>query len=121
MSIPLRQRGDVEGLRAALARAAEAGIDHVSFGDHISFHGGGGNDGLIAAAAYAMLHPTLKVYVAVYLLPLRHPVPVARQLAPLASCAPGRVILGVGGGGEDRHEVAICGVDPATRGRRTDE
>jgi alkanesulfonate monooxygenase SsuD/methylene tetrahydromethanopterin reductase-like flavin-dependent oxidoreductase (luciferase family) len=24
-------------------------------------------------------------------------------------------------GGEDRHEVEVCGVDPATRGRRTDE
>jgi alkanesulfonate monooxygenase SsuD/methylene tetrahydromethanopterin reductase-like flavin-dependent oxidoreductase (luciferase family) len=27
----------------------------------------------------------------------------------------------VGIGGEDRHEVEICGVDPATRGRRMDE
>jgi alkanesulfonate monooxygenase SsuD/methylene tetrahydromethanopterin reductase-like flavin-dependent oxidoreductase (luciferase family) len=27
----------------------------------------------------------------------------------------------VGVGGEDRHEVEICGVDPKTRGRRTDE
>jgi alkanesulfonate monooxygenase SsuD/methylene tetrahydromethanopterin reductase-like flavin-dependent oxidoreductase (luciferase family) len=31
------------------------------------------------------------------------------------------VIFGVGVGGEDRHEVEICGVDPATRGRRMDE
>jgi alkanesulfonate monooxygenase SsuD/methylene tetrahydromethanopterin reductase-like flavin-dependent oxidoreductase (luciferase family) len=29
-------------------------------------------------------------------------------------------VLGVGVGGEDRHEIEICGVDPATRGRRTD-
>jgi alkanesulfonate monooxygenase SsuD/methylene tetrahydromethanopterin reductase-like flavin-dependent oxidoreductase (luciferase family) len=29
--------------------------------------------------------------------------------------------LGVGVGGEDRHEIEICGVDPATRGRRTNE
>ncbi len=27
----------------------------------------------------------------------------------------------VGVGGEDRHEIEICGVDPRTRGRRTDE
>ena len=30
-------------------------------------------------------------------------------------------MLGVGVGGEDRHEVQSCGVDPSTRGRRTDE
>src|SRR5262249_9437007 len=29
--------------------------------------------------------------------------------------------LGVGIGGEDRHEVELCGIDPRTRGRRTDE
>src|SRR6185295_11694668 len=59
--------------------------------------------------------------VSVYLLPLRHPVPVARQLATFAQYAPGRLIFGVGVGGEDRHEVEICGVDPASRGRRMDE
>jgi alkanesulfonate monooxygenase SsuD/methylene tetrahydromethanopterin reductase-like flavin-dependent oxidoreductase (luciferase family) len=68
-----------------------------------------------------MLHPALPVYVGVYQLPLRHPVLVARQLADFAQLAPGRLIFGVGIGGEDRHEVAICGVDPATRGLRMDE
>ena len=52
-----------------------------------------------------MLHPTLPVYTGVYLLPLRHPVLVARQLADIARLAPGRLIFGVGIGGEDRHEV----------------
>ncbi len=33
----------------------------------------------------------------------------------------GRLTLGVGIGGEDRHEIEICGVDPRTRGRRMDE
>ena len=35
--------------------------------------------------------------------------------------APGRVSFGVGVGGDDRHEVEVCGVDPRTRGKRTDE
>jgi len=61
------------------------------------------------------------VYVGLYLLPLRHPVPVARQLATIAQLAPGRLTLGVGLGGEDPHEIEICGVDPRTRGRRMDE
>jgi alkanesulfonate monooxygenase SsuD/methylene tetrahydromethanopterin reductase-like flavin-dependent oxidoreductase (luciferase family) len=63
----------------------------------------------------------LPVYVGLYLLPLRHPVPVARQLATIAQLAPGRLTLGVGVGGEDPHEVEVCGVDPKTRGRRMDE
>ena len=52
---------------------------------------------------------------------LRHPVLVARQLADLGRLAPGRLIFGVGVGGEDRHEVSVCGVDPVTRGLRMNE
>jgi alkanesulfonate monooxygenase SsuD/methylene tetrahydromethanopterin reductase-like flavin-dependent oxidoreductase (luciferase family) len=109
-----------ETARAFLAQAARAGIDHVCCGDHVSF-AGMGFDGLVQATALAMLHPTLPVYSGVYLLPLRHPVLVARQLADIARLAPGRLIFGVGIGGEDRREVAMCGVDPATRGLRMDE
>jgi len=112
---------DSESARAFLARAGEAGIDHVCCGDHVSFYGGLGFDGLVQATALAMLHPALPVYIGVYQLPLRHPVLVARQLADFAQLAPGRLIFGTGIGGEDRHEVAICGVDPATRGLRMDE
>jgi alkanesulfonate monooxygenase SsuD/methylene tetrahydromethanopterin reductase-like flavin-dependent oxidoreductase (luciferase family) len=112
---------DPENARAFLAQAAEEGIDHVCCGDHVSFFAGLGFDGLVQATALAMLHPALPVYIGVYQLPLRHPVLVARQLADLAQLAPGRLIFGVGIGGEDRHEVAICGVDPSTRGLRMDE
>jgi alkanesulfonate monooxygenase SsuD/methylene tetrahydromethanopterin reductase-like flavin-dependent oxidoreductase (luciferase family) len=108
-------------LREFLAAADEAGFDHVCWGDHVSFFIGVGFDGMLAATALAAAHPTLPVYTAVYLLPLRHPVLVARQLADFAMLAPGRLTFGVGVGGEDRHEVAICGVDPKTRGRRMDE
>jgi alkanesulfonate monooxygenase SsuD/methylene tetrahydromethanopterin reductase-like flavin-dependent oxidoreductase (luciferase family) len=75
----------------------------------------------VQATALVMLHPTLPIYTGVYLLPLRHPVLVARQLADIDRIAPGRLIFGVGVGGEDRHEVSICGVNPATRGLRMDE
>jgi len=76
---------------------------------------------LLQAAALATLHPSLRISCGLYLLPLRHPVLVARQLADIERLAPGRLTFGVGIGGEDRHEVAICGVDPATRGARMDE
>jgi alkanesulfonate monooxygenase SsuD/methylene tetrahydromethanopterin reductase-like flavin-dependent oxidoreductase (luciferase family) len=107
--------------RAFLAQVDAAGIDHVCCADHVSFITGLGFDGLLQATALAMLHPTLRVYCGLYLLPLRHPVLVARQLADIQRLAPGRLTFGVGVGGEDRHEVSICGVDPATRGRRMDE
>jgi alkanesulfonate monooxygenase SsuD/methylene tetrahydromethanopterin reductase-like flavin-dependent oxidoreductase (luciferase family) len=112
-------RGDP--LAGFLNKVAEAGVDHICCGDHVSFFVGAGFDGLVLATALATLHPSLPVHTGVYLLPLRHPVLVARQLVDLDQLAPGRLVFGVGLGGEDRHEVAICGVDPRTRGRRMDE
>src|SRR6516165_3126887 len=103
-----------------LARAAAEGVDHLCVGDHVSFFVGAGSDGLITASSL-LAQTDLPVYVALYLLPLRHPVLVARQLATIAEFAPGRLTLGVGVGGEDPHEIEICGVDPKTRGRRMDE
>lgn len=107
--------------REHAARNLDAGIDHVFVADHVSFHVGAGIDGLINAATLTALDPRLKVCVGVYLLAPRHPVTVARQLATLAETAPGQVLLGIGVGGEDRNEFAMCGVDPRTRGARTDE
>ena len=107
--------------RATVRQVEEAGIDHLMVGDHVSFFGGFGSDGLIQAAILLTASDQLSVHVGVYLLPLRHPVLVARQLSDLAQLAPGRLILGVGVGGEDRHEYDVCNVDPATRGRRCDE
>jgi alkanesulfonate monooxygenase SsuD/methylene tetrahydromethanopterin reductase-like flavin-dependent oxidoreductase (luciferase family) len=113
--------GEASADSAYLAAVHDAGIDYVCVGDHVSFFVGLGGDGLVRAAVLASQHATLPIMTGVYLLPLRHPVLVARQLADLGQLAPGRLIFGVGIGGEDRHEVEICGVDPATRGRRMEE
>jgi alkanesulfonate monooxygenase SsuD/methylene tetrahydromethanopterin reductase-like flavin-dependent oxidoreductase (luciferase family) len=107
--------------RRLLGRMTDAGLDHVMIGDHIMFQGGLGNDGLTDAASVVTANDALDVYLAVYLLVLRHPLLVARQLLTVAQLAPGRLSLGVGIGGDDRREVAACGVDPRTRGRRMDE
>ncbi|RPI21211.1 MAG: LLM class flavin-dependent oxidoreductase [Actinobacteria bacterium] len=109
------------GRREWAAAVADAGLDHVFVADHVSFRDGSGMDGLVRAASLLSLHGGLGVFVGVYLLALRHPVLVARQLATIAEDAPGRLTLGVGIGGEDRHEFEVVEVDPATRGRRTDE
>ncbi|MCU1652468.1 MAG: class flavin-dependent oxidoreductase [Pseudonocardia sp.] len=102
-------------------RMTEAGIDHVMVGDHVMFHGGVGNDGLTDAASVVTATEELDVYLAVYLMVLRHPLLVARQILTVAQLAPGRLSLGLGIGGDDRREVAACGVDPRSRGRRMDE
>lgn len=106
--------------RRVLSAMADAGLDGVLAADHVSFRNGSGTDAIVLMAGVAGLHPTLGLHIGVYLLPLRHPVTVARSLATLAELAPGRVVFGVGIGGEDRHEVEVCGVDPRTRGRRCD-
>ncbi len=92
----------------------EGRVDHLCVGDHVSFFVGAGDDGLIAAtAALLAVQPALPVYVALYLLPLRHPVPGrAPARDARASSRPADSTLGVGIGGEDRHEVEICGVRP---------
>ena len=110
-----------EASRRLLERAAESGLDFLVVGDHLSFQGGQGFDGIVSAAFALAAHPTLPVLISVYQLALRHPLAVARQLSSIAQVAPGRLMLGVGAGGEDRMEVVNAGVDPTTRGRRLDE
>ena len=112
---------DPDHRRHLLGSMEGAGLDHLTVGDHISFHGGQGFDGFVAATAALATSDQLKVLMGVYLAGLRHPLATARQLATLSQIAPGRLTLGVGVGGEDRSEVANMGIDPATRGRRVDE
>jgi alkanesulfonate monooxygenase SsuD/methylene tetrahydromethanopterin reductase-like flavin-dependent oxidoreductase (luciferase family) len=102
-------------------RAVAAGLDHLTVGDHVSFADGHGADGLIQAAALLAAHPRVTVQTGVYLLPLRHPAIVARQLATIAQLAPGRFTFGVGVGGDDPAELQLCGIDPRERGARTTE
>jgi probable F420-dependent oxidoreductase len=103
------------------ARRAEAmGLDGLVAGDHVTFYGYG-NDGLITLTAVAAVTDRIELKTAVYLLPLRHPVPVALQVAQLDQLSMGRFVLGIGIGGEDPHEFTSSGVDPRTRGARTNE
>ena len=122
LRVPHRLFGEgVDALARFVTEVEDAGLDRIWVGDHVSFKGGQGYDGLLQAMALTVLSTRVKVETAVYVLPLRHPLPVARQVASLAQLAPGRLVFGVGAGGDDRAEVANCGVDPATRGGRMDE
>ena len=67
--------------QALLNEIDDGGFTHVFLADHVSFRNGAGADGFVEAAALAQLHPSLGVMISIYLLPLRHTLPVARQLA----------------------------------------
>jgi alkanesulfonate monooxygenase SsuD/methylene tetrahydromethanopterin reductase-like flavin-dependent oxidoreductase (luciferase family) len=121
LRVPFDLLGGAARLREFVARAEEAGIDRLGTGDHVTFKGGQGFDGLVTATALTAVSNQVTVQTSVYLLALRHPVPVARQLATLAGLAPGRLLFGVGLGGEDPAELRACGVDPSTRGARLNE
>jgi alkanesulfonate monooxygenase SsuD/methylene tetrahydromethanopterin reductase-like flavin-dependent oxidoreductase (luciferase family) len=121
LRIPHGVGDDAARLRAFATAIDRSEVDSVWVGDHVSFHDGTGYDGLQQATALAALTERVGIATAVYLLPLRHPLPVARQVATLGRLAPGRFTFGVGIGGDDPREVANCGVEPRTRGRRMDE
>ena len=121
VATPAMLSGDWETRKNLIDQVGDQNIDHLFMADHVSFINGAGMDAMVNAATLAAMHPTIKICLGVYLLALRHPVPVARQLSTLSLSAPGRIILGVGVGGEDRHEMEVCGIDPRTRGRRTNE
>jgi alkanesulfonate monooxygenase SsuD/methylene tetrahydromethanopterin reductase-like flavin-dependent oxidoreductase (luciferase family) len=105
----------------AVNEIASSGFDHIFMADHVSFRNGSGTDGFVEVASLSQLHPTIGVMTSIYLLPLRHPLPIARQLSSMARIAPGRLIFGVGIGGEDPHEMEVCGVNPRRRGVRANE
>jgi alkanesulfonate monooxygenase SsuD/methylene tetrahydromethanopterin reductase-like flavin-dependent oxidoreductase (luciferase family) len=124
VGIVLREH-DLSAWAGRLHKLAEhsvtTGIDHLTVGDHVSFADGHGADGLIQAASLLSAHPGLSVQTGVYLLALRHPAVVARQVATIAQLAPERFTLGIGVGGDDPRELELCGIDPRERGARTTE
>jgi alkanesulfonate monooxygenase SsuD/methylene tetrahydromethanopterin reductase-like flavin-dependent oxidoreductase (luciferase family) len=63
----------------------------------------------------------VRVGTAVLLLPLYHPVVLAKQLGDLDSRSGGRLTVGVGVGGEFGGEFEAVGVPASERGARTDE
>ncbi len=97
-----------------------SGYDSLWTGDHVSF-AIPILDPLLQLAQVAVISRRLLLGVGVYLLPLRHPAPVAKQVATLDHLTEGRLIFGVGVGGEFPQEYAVCGVPIAERGARLTE
>ncbi len=104
-----------------LVRRIEAlGFDSVWTGDHVSFH----NpiyESLTLLATYAPITNRLRLGTAVYLLALRQPAIAAKITATLDVLSGGRLIFGVGVGGENPKEFEVSGVPHGERGARVSE
>jgi len=97
-----------------------SGYDSLWVGDHISF-ALAILDPLLQLAQAAVASRRLQLGTAVYLLPLRHPTPVAKQVSTLDHLTEGRFVFGVGVGGEFPKEYEACGVPLGERGARLSE
>ncbi len=94
-----------------------SGYDSLWVGDHVAF-AVEILDPLLQLAQAAVVSRRLTLGTNVYLLPLRHPGPAAKQVATLDHLCEGRLIFGVGVGGEFPQEYAVCGVPIGERGAR---
>jgi probable F420-dependent oxidoreductase len=115
--------GSCENPRAARNTAEFAdrfAFDSLWVGDHVAFPVPI-LDPLLQLAQLAAFSSRVQLGTAVYLLPLRHPVPTAKQIATLDRLCEGRLIFGVGVGGEFPDEYAACGVPLRERGARLSE
>ena len=106
--------------REVVRFAEDNGFDSLWVGDHIAF-AVPIMDSLTQLACAAALTDRLMLGTAVYLLPLRHPTPVAKQIATLDTLSEGKLIFGVGIGGEFPGEFDACGVSVQERGSRLGE
>lgn len=111
---------DVAGARRTAALAETMGFDSVWTGDHMAFPIPI-LDPLLQLELIAAFSERITVGTAVYLLPLRHPAPVAKQVATLDRIIEGRFVFGVGVGGEFPLEYEVCGVPVKERGVRLGE
>src|ERR1700728_5467771 len=98
----------------------DSGDDSLWVGDHISFPVPI-FDPLLQLAQAAVVSRRLTLGTSVLLLPLRHPTPVAKQVTTLDHLTEGRLILGVGVGGEFPNEYSACDVPHSERGARLAE
>jgi probable F420-dependent oxidoreductase len=107
----------IDELTELVSLVDRSGYDSLWVGDHIAF-AVSILDPLLQLAQAAVVSRRLVLGTNVYLLPLRHPGPVAKQVATLDHLCEGRLIFGVGVGGEFPKEFAVSGVPLNERGGR---
>jgi probable F420-dependent oxidoreductase len=106
--------------RGAVRALEAAGAASLWVGGHVSSPYSS-PEVIVALAALVERTDRVLVGTSVLLLPLYPPALVAKQLADLDRASGGRVIVGVGVGGEQESDFRACGVPMAERGSRTNE
>jgi probable F420-dependent oxidoreductase len=107
-------------LGALAAEAEGLGFDSLWAGDHIAFPAPI-LDPLQVLACFASHTQRVRLGTCVYLLPLRHPTVVAKMVASLDFITGGRLVFGIGVGGEFPGEFQASGVPVSERGARANE
>jgi len=104
----------------SIATLEDEGIDSLWVGGHVASRNPS-PEAMMGLARLAALTERVKIGTSILLLPLYPPALVAKQIADLDRATNGRVILGVGIGGEYPQEFRACEIPIDERGRRTDE
>jgi len=105
---------------AIARRVDELGYDSLWTGDHVSFHGPI-YESLTLLSSYIGITRRARLGVGVYLLALRHPTIAAKITSTLDALSGGRLIFGVGVGGENPKEFEASGSPHGERGARVSE
>ncbi|WP_344261134.1 LLM class flavin-dependent oxidoreductase [Actinomadura napierensis] len=102
------------------ARLEQQPIDSLWTGGHIASRNPS-TEAMMTLARLSAVTERVRLGTAVLLLPLYQPAIIAKQVADLDRAAGGRLVLGVGAGGEYPQEFRACQVPLHERGRRLDE
>lgn len=112
-------RAGMPDLRAAARHAEALELDSLWVGDHLFFHTPS-VEAVVALAVAAGATDHIALGSGVLLPALREPVLLAKQVSSLMAVSGGRLVLGVGVGGEFAAEWEAVRVDVSERGARTD-
>jgi alkanesulfonate monooxygenase SsuD/methylene tetrahydromethanopterin reductase-like flavin-dependent oxidoreductase (luciferase family) len=100
--------------------AEELGFDGLFTGEHLLFHRPVW-DAVSMCTAMACATERIAIGPAATIAPLRHPTLLAKEFAGVDLISDGRLILGLGVGGDNPKEFEASGVPLERRGRRTAE
>lgn len=114
------QTGEPSRLVGAARLAEELGFDGAWVGDHLACPAPG-LDAVSCLAAAAAVTERISLGFSVMLVGLRPPAWTAKQLVTIDALSRGRLVLGVGVGGEFPDEFDGAGVPVSERGARVDE
>src|SRR5580700_11576752 len=116
-----------EGIKRAAVQAEELGFDDVWTSEHIITPAGAMYppspnfyDPVLTLTWAAACTSRVGLGTSVLVLPMRHPLPLAKELATLQNLSGGRLILGAGVGWLEA-EFDALGIPFRERGRRMDE